>query len=71
MRFLYARVSTADQQLDRQLVNADDYDRVYTEKISGKNKDRPELNNMLKALRKDDVVDCASLDRLARNLKDR
>jgi len=70
MKFLYARVSTADQQLDRQLVNADDYDRVYTEKISGKNKDRPELNNMLKALRKGDVVDCASLDRLARNLKD-
>ena len=70
MRFLYARVSTAEQQLDRQLVNANDYDRVYTEKLSGKNKDRPELNNMLKALRKGDVIECASLDRLARNLKD-
>ena len=70
MRFLYARISSATQQLDRQLVNADDYDRVYTEKLSGKNKDRPELNNLLKALRKGDVIECASLDRLARNLKD-
>ena len=70
MKFLYARTSSADQQLDRQLVDADNYDRVYMEQISGKNKDRPELNNLLKALRKDDIVECHSLDRLARNLKD-
>ena len=34
MKFLYARVSTADQNLDRQLDDAANYDRVYTEKVS-------------------------------------
>ena len=70
MKFLYARVSTTDQNLDRQLDDADSYDRVYAEQISGKNKDRPELNNLLKALRQDDIVEVHSMDRLGRNLKD-
>ena len=68
MKFLYARVSTTDQNLDRQLEEAHLYDRVYTEKISGKNKDRPELASMLKALREDDFVEVHSMDRLGRNL---
>ena len=70
MKFLYARVSTTDQNLDRQLEEVHLYDRVYTEKISGKNKDRPELASMLKALREDDFVEVHSMDRLGRNLKD-
>ena len=70
MKFLYARTSSTTQQLDRQLVDAANYDRVYMEQISGKNKDRPELNNLLKALRKDNIVEVHSMDRLGRNLKD-
>ena len=71
MKILYARTSSQMQNLSRQLVNADDYDRVYTEQVSGKNtKDRPELNNMLKAIRKDDLIEVHSMDRMARNLRD-
>ena len=70
MKFLYARVSTNDQNLDRQLENVNFYDRVYMEKISGKNKERPELSNMLKAIRVGDVIEVHSMDRLGRNLKD-
>ena len=71
MKFLYARVSTAEQNLDRQLVGPPDgIDRVFEEKASGKNADRPQLAALMGVLRSGDVVYCHSLDRLARNARD-
>lgn len=49
----YARVSTNDQKLTRQIdqLNAAGCERIYEEKISGKTKNRPELQRMLDAFR--------------------
>jgi DNA invertase Pin-like site-specific DNA recombinase len=69
MIFNYIRVSTVQQNTDRQLLNID-CDREYLEKLSGKDMNRPELQNMLNNLRKGDLVNCHELSRLARNTKD-
>lgn len=69
MIFNYKRVSTTDQNTERQLLNIA-CDRAYIEKISGKNTDRPELQAMLLNIRAGDVVNVHSMDRLARNTKD-
>ena len=63
------RVSTTDQNTERQLLDIS-CDREYVEKISGKDTNRPELQAMLLNLRAGDVVNCHSMDRLARNTKD-
>lgn len=70
MNFLYARVSSVSQSLDRQIQDTNSYDRVYEDKCSGKNTDRPQLQAMLSNLRPGDTVTCHSLDRLARNTFD-
>ena len=71
MKIKYVRCSTVNQNLDRQLEDKDNYDLIYSEKVSGKSKDnRIELNNMLKALRSGDQVFVHSIDRLARNTLD-
>jgi DNA invertase Pin-like site-specific DNA recombinase len=66
MKIGYARVSTADQNLDLQLNALSEYGctTIYQEKISGKNKDRPELKKLLETLRKGDQVVVWKLDRL-------
>ena len=73
MIFNYKRVSSIDQTIDqnteRQLLDIS-CDREYVEKISGKDTNRPELQAMLLNLRAGDVVNCHSMDRLARNTKD-
>lgn len=69
MIFNYKRVSTTDQNTERQLLNVS-CDREYVEKISGKNTNRPELQAMLLNIRAGDVVNVHSMDRLARNTKD-
>lgn len=69
MIFNYKRVSTIDQNTERQLLDIS-CDREYVEKISGKDTNRPELQAMLLNLRAGDVVNCHSMDRLARNTKD-
>ena len=69
-RILYARVSTEEQNLARQLTEADCYDKVFMEKISGKNMERPELKAMLAYVRPGDVVEVESYSRLARSTKD-
>ena len=69
MIFNYKRVSTTDQNTKRQLLDIS-CDREYVEKISGKDTNRPELQAMLLNLRAGDVVNCHSMDRLARNTKD-
>lgn len=73
MRIGYARVSTVDQNLELQgdaLARAGCV-QVYEEKASGKSKaGRPELANMLRALRKGDTLIVWRLDRLGRSLAD-
>ncbi len=69
MIFNYIRVSTAQQNTDRQLLNIK-CDRVYEEKISGKDVNRPQLQAMLQTIRSGDIVNVHELSRLARNTKD-
>lgn len=69
MKFCYKRVSTQEQNLDRQL-NGLVFDREFVEKVSGKNTDRPELQSLLSVLRLEDEVHVHELSRLARNTKD-
>ena len=68
----YARVSSEEQNLDRQLARAKEVkaDKVFTDKLSGKNTDRPGLQEMFDYIREGDVVEIVSLDRLSRNYKD-
>jgi len=70
MIFNYLRVSTQEQNTDRQLLNIKS-DEVFIDKVSGKNtKDRPQLLVMLSKLRSGDVVNVHDLSRLARSTKD-
>lgn len=72
MIFGYARVSTDDQTLDAQLdaLKEAGAQRIFKEKITGKTRQRTELNNLLDQLRADDVVIVTKYDRLARSLRD-
>jgi DNA invertase Pin-like site-specific DNA recombinase len=65
----YIRVSTTDQNTDRQLEGLQ-LDRIFTDKASGKDVKRPQLEDLLRFVREGDVVFVHSMDRLARNLKD-
>lgn len=65
----YIRVSTLDQNTVRQLDNVQ-VDKVYVDKASGKDQDRPELEAMIGFVRDGDTVLVHSMDRLARNLED-
>lgn len=70
--FGYARVSTIDQNLDAQKDELLKYGckKIFFEKISGKDLQRPELIKLLAVLREKDVVVVYKLDRLGRSLKD-
>lgn len=72
MIFGYARVSTTEQNLDRQVeaLQSAGIDELLTEKITGTKFDRPELIRLLDKLRKDDVVLVHDLTRLSRSTKD-
>lgn len=72
MKFLYARVSSNDgsQKIDRQTTTAENYDEVFIDYASGGSTNRPKLQEMLKWIRKGDVVEVHSIDRLARNIND-
>jgi DNA invertase Pin-like site-specific DNA recombinase len=68
-RIGYARVSSYDQNPDRQLEHLD-VDRVFTEKASGKDTERPQLKALLSYAREGDTIVVHSMDRLARNVDD-
>lgn len=72
MKIGYARVSTQDQNLDRQLDNlrAAGCERIFNEKMTGTKSDRPELKTMLMTLRSGDVLVIDSFSRLSRSTKD-
>lgn len=67
MKIAYIRVSSVDQNVDRQEIEAD---RHYKDKATGTNTDRPQLQDMLSNLREGDEVHVWSIDRLARSIKD-
>ena len=69
MRFGYARVSTEDQRLDRQVDALEKVgcERIYLEKASGAKAGRPELEKLLSVLRDGDEVVVAKLDRISRS----
>lgn len=67
MRVGYVRVSSADQNTVRQLEGID-LERIFEDKVSGKDAERPQLHEMLAFVRDGDTVIVHSMDRLARNL---
>lgn len=69
-RIKYVRVSTKEQNEQRQLTDSEGYEAIYIDKMSGKDTARPQLQEMLKFVRKGDVVEVESFSRLARNTKD-
>jgi len=68
----YVRVSTAEQHEERQIEALKKYqiDEWFTEKVSGKDTNRPKLQEMLKYVRKGDTVYIHDFSRLARSTKD-
>ena len=70
MNFGYARVSSTEQNLDRQLVELKKHvnaEQIYSDKASGKDFERDGFKNLMKALRKGDTLYIKSIDRLGRN----
>lgn len=72
MNFAYVRVSTIEQNEARQVEGLKKYDinSWFTEKVSAKDANRPELKAMIKFSRQGDTIYVHSLDRLARSTKD-
>lgn len=70
--FGYARVSTQDQELARQIDALEKYgvDQIFTEKITGTKAHRPQLDKLKDKLREGDTVVIESLSRLGRSTKD-
>ena len=68
----YARVSTTGQNLDWQtdLLTQSGCERIYSEKISGVKKERPQLDRMMDSLRSGDTVIITELTRLGRSVKE-
>ncbi len=73
MKIGYARVSTPDQHLDRQIaaLRAEHCEKLFREKVTGKTtKGRPELEKAIDALGTDDVFVIAEWDRVTRSMND-
>ena len=69
--FFYARLSTKEQNLDRQLARAKEIgitsDYIFIDKASGKNMERQGLKDLLNTVQKNDTVHLSELSRLSRN----
>ena len=67
----YVRVSTKDQNEDRQIIAMHEYgipdDNIYTDKQSGKDFQRPKYRKLLRKLKRNDLLYIKSIDRLGRN----
>ncbi len=72
MKVAYERVSTTGQSTLRQDVMMQEHqiEKIFTEKISGKDRNRPELQKMLDFVREGDTVVIESISRLARSTRD-
>ncbi|WP_417526358.1 recombinase family protein [Marinomonas shanghaiensis] len=69
MKYGYVRVSTIDQNSERQLAGLT-LDRVFTDKLSGKTLERPALQELLSTTKEGDSIHVHDISRLARNLGD-
>lgn len=69
---LYIRVSTKEQETARQevLIEQKKIDKVFTDKLSGKNTDRPQFKAMMNYLREGDTLYVESISRLSRSIRD-
>ena len=72
MNVAYVRVSTADQNMDRQISLLEKYqiDKWYMEKVSGKNMDREQLKMLLDYVRDGDQIYITDFSRISRNVAD-
>jgi len=72
MKIAYVRVSTVEQNEERQIEGLSKFgiDKWYIEKVSGKNTDRPELQKMLSEVQAGDIVYVHDFSRLARSTRD-
>ncbi len=70
----YIRVSSKDQNEDRQLIALNEVGverkNIYLDKRSGKDFDRPQYKKLLRKLKKDDLLYIKSIDRLGRNYEE-
>ena len=69
-RIGYSRVSSKSQNLDRQIEQLANCDKIFADKSSGNERNRPQLTAMLEYLREGDIVVVTELDRLGRNNQD-
>lgn len=72
MKIAYVRVSTVEQNEARQIEALEKYgiEKWFTEKVSGKNTNRPQLQQMLEFAREGDTIYVHDFTRLARSTKD-
>ena len=72
MKIGYVRVSTKEQNTARQeeIMNALEVDKIYIDRVSGKDMERPFLQEMINFVREGDCVVVESISRFARNTKD-
>ena len=74
MIYGYARVSSAEQKEDRQVIALSDEgvrnENIYVDKVSGKNFERPQYQRLLKELKEGDLLYILSIDRLGRNYEE-
>ena len=70
----YIRVSSRDQNEDRQLIAMREIDvpekNIYTDKQSGKDFERPQYKKLVRKLKRDDLLNIKSIDRLGRNYEE-
>ena len=71
-KYGYIRVSSTDQNEDRQLLEMKKVkvDKIFIDKQSGKDFNRPNYNELLKELKRGDILYILSIDRLGRNYKE-
>jgi len=72
MTYGYVRVSTKEQNEDRQLFAMEEFgvDKIYMDKQSGKDFDRPQYRRLIKKLKPDDILVVKSIDSLGRNYEE-
>lgn len=72
MTYGYVRVSSKDQNEERQIIAMHEFgvDKLYLEKQSGKDFNRPHYQMLLRKLKQDDVLVVKSIDRLGRNYEE-
>src|SRR5512135_3360846 len=72
MNYSYQRVSTTKQDERRQDISVEGYkiDKKYVDKVSGKDKERPQLNKLKLEVKSGDIIYVESISRLGRNVDD-